>query len=51
MMVATENELQVRLLAPAAGTQSLKEVLVLAEATWEPFSASRRQTLARWRSG
>ena len=47
MIGVTESELQVRLLAPAAGTQSLKEILALAEATWEPFSASRRQTLAQ----
>jgi hypothetical protein len=43
----TENALQVSLLAPARGVQALQEALVLAEGTTEPFSASRRRTLAQ----
>jgi hypothetical protein len=47
MTMVTDNELQVRLLAPAVGAQSLRKLLAAAEASGEPFSASRRQTLAQ----
>lgn len=47
MTMVTENELQVRLLAPAAGAQSFRKLLTVAEAPGEPFSTSRQQTLAQ----
>jgi len=45
MTVVGENEL--RLLAPAGGSQTLTEVLAMDDALGEPFSTSRRQTLAQ----
>lgn len=47
MTVETESELQVQLLAPADGSRGLEVALGLPYAPGEPFSASRRQTLAQ----
>jgi hypothetical protein len=43
---AIDKALQVRLLAPASGVRPLAEVMTLSGAAHEPFSATRRQTLA-----
>lgn len=47
LTVAIDDQLPVRLLAPAGGTQSLKDVLTLTGPPGEPFAASRQQTLAQ----
>jgi hypothetical protein len=47
MTATTEQELSVRLLAPAAGTQALGPLLAAISEAGEPFSVTRRQTLAQ----
>jgi len=47
MNLITENELQIRLLAPSTGVEFVQSVLSMPEAPGEPFSASRRQTLGQ----
>lgn len=47
MTVETESELQVQMLAPADGGRALEVALGRPYAPGEPFSASRRQTLAQ----
>src|SRR5207237_4634638 len=46
MSTITNNELQVRLLAPFLDVQSIESVLAMNDGPAEPFSAGRRQTLA-----
>lgn len=47
MSTTVNNHLQVRLLAPSAGVESLASVLSITDAPSEPFSSSRCQTLAQ----
>jgi Acyl-CoA reductase (LuxC) len=47
MSGGTVHELQVHLLAPAMGPQPLQQLIAMAAAPGEPFSASRRHTLAQ----
>jgi hypothetical protein len=47
MNPATENELQVRLLAPSADFQTIRSALSMTGTPGEPFSSSRRRTLAQ----
>ena len=47
MSTTVNHDLQVRLLAPSTGVESLDSVLSMTDALSEPFSASRRHTLAQ----